>query len=91
MSILTLAILIPIFFSAVVVGINLLPTTSQYPLPVDISNSLVMVLGYTFAWNSIFPIDTLLTCATIGIGMELAIFTWRMIRWAIGVARGSKA
>jgi len=91
MSLLTLAFIIPIFFSAVIVILNLLPTTAQYPLPTEISSSLTLILGYAFAWNSIFPLDTLLTVALISIGLELAIFTWKIIRWVIGVVRGSKA
>jgi len=91
MNLLTLAILIPLFFSSVVVGLNLLPTTAQYPLPPEIASSIVTVFGYVFVWNSVFPLNALLTAATIGIGLELAIFTWRIIRWTINVLRGSSA
>jgi len=91
MSLITLAITTVAFFSAVVVGINLLPTTSQIPISPEFATSISTIYGYLFAWNSVFPFDTLILCASLALGLELAMFIWSMIRWVTNVVRGSGA
>jgi len=81
-----------LFFGGILIGLNLLPTTQQIPLPPEIATSLTLIFGYTFAWIGIFPaLGQLLLAATFSIGLELAILIWRMVRWIIGVVRGSRA
>jgi len=92
MSILTLAWVIPVAFTIFVTILNILPNSSDIPLPSEVSDGLTLVLQYVFAWGDIFPpLYHLFTAALWGIGIAGIVLTWRMIRWVIGVVRGSRA
>lgn len=66
-AILTYGIWLTAFITAFVAGINLLPSASQYPVPVEISQAIATIWGYLNAWNQILPIDTLFTVLYWGI------------------------
>lgn len=89
MSLLTLAIWIPLIFSAFIAGLNLLPTIDAYPMEPAIATSLQTLFGYMMAWDDVFPIGTLVYCASIAIAYQLFIYTWKAVRWGIGFMRGS--
>jgi len=78
-------LLIAAFFALCAVLFALLPSTSQFPLPDAFTDSLELILAYTFAWAEIFTVlNTLLFCALIMIGFEAAIWLWKMVSWIIG-------
>jgi len=84
MSMLTKAILISLFATLVIVLFGLLPSTTDYPLPPEFATSLATIMGYTFAWASVFTcLYTLITVAVLGIAMEIAIFLWKVVSWII--------
>lgn len=86
MSLLVKGLMIALFFSLVIVGITLLPSTADYPLPSEFSSSLTLVFGYYAAWSSVFTVlNTLFICAGLGLGLELAIWIWRAVSWFIGI------
>jgi len=92
MTLLTLAITIAAFFGFLILGLNLLPSTTQIPLDSHFATAITTVLGYYFAWSTVFTVLNDLWSAMLwAIGLEVAIFLWRMVRWVIGVVRGSKA
>jgi len=91
MTLLMLAILIPVLFSAIVVAINFLPLVSDFPVPSEFTDALILVFSYVKAWSGVFPaIDTLFVVFGLVIGVELGFMLWYGIRWTIGLVRGTK-
>jgi len=78
-------------FSAVIGGVALLPDTTEYPLPTAITTAITLIYGYGVAWDEIFPISTLIYIATLVASIELIVLLWKTVRWAISIARGSRA
>jgi len=82
MSLLTKGLMIGIFFTLLVSLIALLPSVSDYPLPPQIALSLTIILGYVFAWTSVFWfINIWFAIALLSIGFELAIWTAKKVIW----------
>jgi len=86
MSLVVKALVYVLFFSLLVVLIALLPLTSAYPLPPEFASSLTLIFGYYFAWSSVFTVlNTLLVCAGLGIGLELVIWVFGILKWIAGI------
>jgi len=86
MTLLSKAIIYVLVFSAIVVIMALLPSTTDYPLPPQFASSITVVFGYYYAWSSVFTaLNTLFICATFGIGLELVIFIYKVVTWVIGI------
>jgi len=65
----------------------LLPTTGD--LPQGISDALDKVSPYIGLGNNFLPFDTLFTILGIWIGIQVALFSWKALNWAINKLRGS--
>jgi len=92
MTLLMIAILIPVIFSAFIVGINFLPLVSEYPMPNEIGEAMFLLFSYVKAWSGVFTVlNTLFIVAGIGLGVEITFLLWRAIRWVISIIRGTKA
>jgi len=89
MSLITLGIWIAAIYAAVVAALNFLPTYQEYPLPPEFFDAIQAIFSFMFAWDSIFPIVTLLYAVSILITFEFAVYLWKGLRWFIGFLRGS--
>lgn len=85
MTLITKAILYVIFIAILVALITLLPTCEQIPLPALFASALLLVIGYVYAWASLFTVlNTLIWCVTFMIGLDLVIWIWNAARGIIG-------
>jgi len=86
MSILTKALVTAAFLALVVSLIALLPSVNDYPLPSSITNGMVVILGYYFAWSSVFTfLNTLFFFFTLTLFIEIYIWIAHVIMWIIGI------
>jgi len=91
MSLLTLGVLMLLFFSFLVGGFALLPDASLHPVPDSLASSIYTIYAYYASFNNILPVRELLDLFLLTVSVEIAIWFWRFIRWIIGLVRGSKA
>ncbi len=73
-----------IFFFA---ALNLLPTASV--LPTDFVDGFTLIVSNMKAWDAIFPITELLTAVSILASFYLFKYLVKVIKWVIGVVRGT--
>lgn len=59
-----------------IAGLNIIPDTSSYPLPTEITTAIFYFVGLLKSWNWLLPITTLLQCLGIILGYELLIWAW---------------
>jgi len=86
MTILSKAIIVILAFSTFVGLLALLPDASDYPLPPEAAAALQVILGNVFAWSSVFSvINTLWALVLLTFGFELAVWTWKVVQWVIGI------
>jgi len=79
-----LLIIIYAFWSFI---ISLFPTGS---LSFPFSDSLQTVANYAFAFNSVLPLDELLTCFVVYMGVELTILVFKGFEWVYVKFWGSR-
>jgi len=86
MTALLKGLIIILFFSAVIVLFSLLPSTDQYPLDPTFRVALLYMMGYTFAWGTMFPaIFALFSIAILMIAIEVIDWIWSTVRFVIGI------
>jgi len=88
MTALVKGILVLIVFSLIVSLIALLPSTEQYPLPPEFNTSIVLIVGYAFAWVNVFWfLSAYWWMMLLNFGLELTIWlakqVLRIIGWAV--------
>lgn len=83
----TFAIFIIIFLALFLAVLNFLPTAD--PLPTGFATSIDLIIGYMMSWNFLFPIQELLFCVGIIIGIEISIWLWKAFKWLLHIIRGS--
>jgi len=66
--------------------INLLPLSTGFDANFQMSLSSFFESAY--AWNEIFPIDTLLAILVLVVSFELSVFGYKVIRWIYHLIRG---
>jgi len=70
-----------IFYSFLSTLISALPAGSGFPSGVHTATSALA--GYLHILDPLVPISTLLTCVGLVVGAELALFTFRTLKWLI--------
>jgi len=86
MSLLTYVIWFVAFLTAFVVGINFLPSASDYPVPLEIGQAITTLWGYLNSFNQILPIDTLFDILYLSILYQIIIrILWPSIFWVWGM------
>lgn len=68
-----------IFGSSIVWFLQLFGTAT---LPEGLVSAIASLSGYYSSLNTIFPVDTLLQILAFELTIELAIFTYRLVRWS---------
>lgn len=56
-------------------------------VPVEWSDSVILIFGYVSQFNFFFPIDSLLTCLGIVFGYHVAIWFWDAMVWILARIR----
>jgi len=82
----TFAIYIVLFLGLFIAVLNFLPVAGD--LPLALSDSLVLIVGYMKAWNAIFPIVELLLCVTVVGAYFLGLWLWHVLRGVLSIVRG---
>jgi len=90
MSLVTVGILLILFFSLVVGGFSLLPDAALHPLPSGVASGIYTVYAYYAQFNYILPVREFLDLFLLTLAFEAAYWFWRFVRWIIGIVRGSK-
>jgi len=67
--------------------IALLPNSTGFSAAFQ--TDLTNLFHSAYAWNGIFPIDTLLQVLGLMVAFELAVFGYKLVRWIISVVRGT--
>jgi hypothetical protein len=57
----------------------LLPSSEG--LPTEAVSAVETAFGYLYAWDYIFPVQTLLTILKLSIAFQLMVFGWRFFKW----------
>jgi len=79
-------VIINVFTATVNFFLNLLPTAA---FDEDFVTSVNSLFTGAFAYNSLFPIDTLFTVLTATISIVVIIFLWRGIHYIFALIRGN--
>jgi len=90
MSLLTLGILIILFFSFVVGGFSILPDASLHPVPDSLHSAIYLVYSYYAQFNTILPVREFLDLFLLTISFEIGLWIWKFIRFVISIVRGAK-
>ena len=56
---------------------------SDVSLPTDLINTFSTLGGYMYSINAYFPLTVLLSVVALVIGIETAVFTYKVIMWII--------
>lgn len=83
----TFAIFIIVFLALFLAVLNVLPVAS--PLPTAFVTSVDSIVGYMMSWNFLIPIQELLFCVGIIIGVEVSIWFWKAFKWLLHIIRGN--
>jgi len=59
-------------------------------LPSAVSSAFQSVIGYMYAFNTIFPIDTLISLGILGVTLEGVVLLWKLVLFVVGLVRGGK-
>jgi len=57
-------------------------------LPAGVYTAFATGLSYLAGWNTLFPLDTLLTVLKLTIGFQLVVWFWELGVWVYGRIRG---
>jgi len=89
MSLITTALVTVAFFSLVITLIALLPSTTDYPLPSAITQGIVIIIGYYYAWAQVFTfLEVLFVFFVLTLFFEIYLWLAKVVLWVIGfVAR----
>lgn len=68
-------------YSFVAFLIGLFPTGGT--LPTELHDAVVYLGGYVGMLDPIVPVATLLTCITLIVTVEIGVWSFKAIRWAI--------
>jgi len=60
----------------------LLPTGNGFPA--EVSSAVNYFAGYVGVVDPLLPLDTLHTIILLVIGLEIAVLTFKMVRWLFG-------
>jgi len=83
----TTAIFLILFFALFVAVLNFTPLAGA-TTPAFIT-SISTFIGYTKAWNFLFPITELLICVGIVVGFEIIVWTWHVLVFILKKVRGA--
>jgi len=75
-----LSAFITVVFGSINFFLRLLPSADSQNVA-SIISGFTNILNYAYAWNFIFPIDTLFTIFLLAIGFEAMIISFRIIFW----------
>lgn len=90
MSILSLGIWFAGLFGFFIVIINALPSASTLPYPQEATDAINTLWGYTYGFNLIFPLDTLVTLLGFSLIIKTAVYiVWPGLLWLLKFVRGS--
>lgn len=91
MSLVTLGISIVLFYGFVVAATGLLPAAVDYPFPPEVAAAVLQMYSFLAVMDYLLPVALILTLFSFSILMEFAIWLWTLVRWLIGIVRGSKS
>jgi len=83
----TFAIYFTLFVTLFFAVLNILPVAGA--LSTSFASSIVYMVSFMVAWNSLLPITELLYCVTAVTLFEIGIRVWYFIRWVIITVRGA--
>jgi len=72
-------IFVVVFLLSTIIG--LLPTSTGFPT--DVTSAFTTFAGYVQILDTLLPIDTLATVLGIIISVDIAIFTFKTLKWLI--------
>jgi len=82
----TFAIFIILVLGLFIAILNILPTAAA--LGFSFAPSVATIVAYMNAWNFMFPIHELLYCVGIVVGLEIAIWVWKILMGTAKFIRG---
>lgn len=82
----TFAIFIVLILGLFIALLNILPTASS--LAFNLQPAVENIVGFMNAWNFMFPIHELFTYVKIFIGLEIAIWIWKISIGTVKFIRG---
>jgi len=85
----TFAIYIVLFLSFFIAVLNFLPLAGT--LPVAISSSITLVVGYMKAWNFLLPISDIFICVGILTTYYLLVWFWHALKYVVSIIRGNQS
>jgi len=71
---------ITVVFGSINFFLRLLPTSDSQNVA-SIVSGFTNILNYAYAWNFVFPIDTLFSIFLLCLGFEAMIISFKVIMW----------
>jgi len=81
MNIIASAVSVAVYANIVLGLLYLLPTKDQMPLPPQIHDAILSLVGYITPWGYLIDFNTLFLVVSIAVGFEFVVWSFEGIMW----------